>query len=167
MGTEAAWVPAVIGLAAAVAGGAMSYSAAQQNAQAQKDAAKRVAAAQEKSLNIQMAQTNEQAAQERRKQIREARIQRAQIENIAGATGQQSSSAALSGAAGIQAGAAANIGNINTAQSLAGAQTEASKGVVQAQSIIPEKSPWGGVGSSLMNWGAGQVGSSFGKLFEK
>ena len=81
-GTEAAWVPAVIGLVAAVAGGAMSYSAAQQNAQSQKDAARSVADAQEKSLNVQAAQTNEQAAQERRKQIREARIQRAQIENV-------------------------------------------------------------------------------------
>ena len=167
MGTEAVWVPAVIGLAAAVAGGAMSYSAAQQNAQAQRDAARRVADAQEKSLNVQAAQTNEQAAQERRKQIREARIQRAQIENVAAFTGQQSSSAAMVGASGIQAGAATNIGNINTAQALAGAQTEAQRGVVQAQSIVPEKSPWGGVGSSLMNWGAGQVGSSFGKLFDK
>lgn len=159
-------IPAIIGAAAAVAGGIMTYSAAQQNAQAQKDAASKVAAAQEKSLNVQMAQTNEQAAQERRKQIREARIQRAQIENVAGATGQQSSSAALSGASNIQAGAAANIGNINTAQSLAGAQTEASKGVVQVQSIIPEKSPWGGVGGSLMNWGMSQAGSGIGKLFE-
>lgn len=167
MGFEPAYIPAIIGAVGAIAGGVMSYSAAQQAAQSQRSAASNLASAQEKSLNVQMAQTNEQAAQERRKQIREARIQRAQIENIAGATGQQSSSAALSGAAGIQAGAATNIGNINTAQSLAGAQTEASKGVVQAQSVIPEKSPWGGVGNSLMNWGLGQAGSGLGKLFEK
>ncbi len=155
-----------IGVASMIGGGILSYTASQQAAQSQRDAAEGIAAAQQKSLDVQIAQTNEQAAQERRKQIREARIQRANVENLAASSGQQSSSAAMAGAAGIASGAASNVGAINTAQSLSSAQTEAQRGVVQAQSVVPEKSPWGGVGNSLMNWGGSLAGGGIGKLFD-
>ena len=155
-----------VGAATAIAGGIMSYSAAQQAANSQKDAAEGIASAQQRTLDAQVAQNNEQAAQERRKQIREARIQRANVENLAASSGQQSSSAAMVGAAGIAAGTASNVGAINTAQALSSARTEAQRGVVQAQSVAPEISPWGGVGSSLMNWGGSLAGKGIGKLFD-
>ena len=118
--------------------------------------------AQEEKNKLEMAQTNEQAARERRGQIREARIQRAMVQNSAATSGQSGSSAAIVGGQTATQQAGVNIGNINTATSRANLLGMAQQNVANAANAAPSilGSLAGGIGSSLMNIGLQQGAKS-------
>lgn len=98
---------------------------------------KKIEAAQEKQQQVDIASQNEEAARARRATIKEAMVKRAQIENIAGATGQTKSSAVTAGTTQITGDVAENIGNINTALSLSRAGTAAEADLFKAQQTSP------------------------------
>ena len=101
---------------------------------------KKTEAAQEELKKVDIASQNEKAARERRKTIKEAMVKRAQIENVAGATGQTASSAVVAGTQQITGDLAENIGNINTSLALSGAATSAQSALNQAQQVSPLQS---------------------------
>ena len=143
-------ITATIGAAGSLAAGAMNKRRGD------------VSDAMEKQRNVEIAQQNEQAARDRRSQIREARIQRAMVENTAAATGQDAGSAAISGGQNATAQAGINIGNINTAQAFSGAMSNARQGVADAQNEgdNPFASLLGGVGNSLLSAGLSKTTES-------
>ena len=142
-------ITATIGAAGSLAAGAMNKRGD-------------VSDAMEKQRNVEIAQQNEQAARDRRSQIREARIQRAMVENTAAATGQDAGSAAISGGQNATAQAGINISNINTAQAFSGAMSNARQGVADAQNEgdNPFASLLGGVGNSLLSAGLSKTTES-------
>ena len=142
-------ITATIGAAGSLAAGAMNKRGD-------------VSDAMEKQRNVEIAQQNEQAARDRRSQIREARIQRAMVENTAAATGQDAGSAAISGGQNATAQAGINISNINTAQAFSGALSNARQGVADAQNEgdNPFASLLGGVGNSLLSAGLSKTTES-------
>lgn len=146
MGVETAI--AVGGLIIGAAGTA--YSAMEQKKQAGE-----LADAQKDQQKLEMAMSNEQAARDRRGQIREARIQRAMVANTAAGSGQTGSSAAVSGGQAATQQAGINLGNINTAQSRANTLGIAQQKVADAGNATPSimSSLVGGIGGSLMNIG--------------
>lgn len=121
----------------------------------QKKRARELKDSQEDQQKLEMAMSNEQAARDRRAQIREARIQRAMVANTAAGSGQSGGSAAISGGQAASQQAGINIGNINTAQSNANVLGRANQRVADASNATPGvmSSLAGGIGSSLMNIG--------------
>ena len=119
----AAWVPFAIATLFTTA-----VSVRQQN---------RVARREEARAGVERAIQGEEAARSRRQTIREAMIKRAEIENIAGAVGQQGSSAAISGAQGVTAQRNTNLGDINTSLGLSNAMTSAQSNLLRAQQPSP------------------------------
>lgn len=144
MGTELAVASLIIGAAGT------AYSVTEQK----KNAAK-LSDAQKDQQKLEMAMSNEQAARDRRGQIREARIQRAMVANTAAGSGQTGGSAAISGGQAATQQAGINIGNINTAQSNANVLGKAQQRVADAGNATPGimASLAGGIGGSLMNIG--------------
>lgn len=144
MGEIAAAVMFVIGTAAT------AYSVSEQ----QKQAAK-IKSAQDDARKMDIALQGEQAAKDKRAQIREARIQRALVENAAGNTGMTGSSAAIVGGQAATQQAGVNVGNINTAQSVSKLQGIASQNIANAQNQGPSMlgSLAGSIGSQLMSIG--------------
>ena len=96
-----------IGAAIAIAG--TVYSAKQQS---------KARKSQEKAALLQQQGQEIAAQRERVKQIREARLRRATVENAAGAGGTQQSSSAITGAGSITQQAYNNIGYINVQQGI-------------------------------------------------
>lgn len=144
-----------------VGAAATAYSVTQQQ-----DYQSDVGDAQNRLREAEMAAQNEQAARERRNQIREARIQRAQVANLAASTGQGGSSAAIVGGQAASSQVAANIGSINTAMSSASVIGGAQQDLINTQARGPgvASALAGGIGSSLMNYGVqGTVQSIFKK----
>lgn len=140
-----------LAIASLVAGAAgTAYSASEQKKQARK-----AADAQEKARDVGIASTNEQAARDRRSQIREARIQRAMVQNTAAASGATGSSAPIVGGQAATAQMGQNLGNINTAMSFSRTQGIANQNVANVESegtsLFGQLA--GGVGSQLMNLG--------------
>lgn len=125
MGLEPS-VAALISLVVGAAGTA--YSVTEQH-----KASNKMAKAQNKAQEVELAINQEQAARERRSQIREARIQRAMVANLGATTGQGSGSAAIVGGQAATAQAGQNIGNINTAMSGATSMGQAQQRIVNAQ----------------------------------
>lgn len=119
-------IAALISLAVGAAGTAYSINE-------QKQASRKMASAQNKAQEVELAINQEQAARERRSQIREARIQRAMVANLGATTGQGSGSAAIVGGQAATAQAGQNIGNINTAMSGATSMGQAQQRMVNAQ----------------------------------
>jgi hypothetical protein len=111
-----------------------------------------------------MAMQNEQAAREKRSQIREARIKRAMVENTAAASGQGSGSAAIMGGQNVTGIAGQNLGNINSALSFSKLQGDANQKMLNAQGMSTSPGAAsqiaGGVGSALMNMGLQQTTKS-------
>jgi hypothetical protein len=142
-----------------IGAGGTAYSAMAQQAAAKKQRSA-LRDAQKDNQKVEMAMQNEQAARERRAQIREARVKRAMVANTAAATGQEGSSAAIVGGQAVTGQAGVNIGAINTAQSYANIQGISQQRIADAQSM--STSPGigaqlaGGIGSSLMNIGLTQ-----------
>jgi hypothetical protein len=139
MGVESAIGGLIV---AGVIGNAIGFSE-------QKKSDKSIARAQERAMKVDLAVQQEQAARERRAQIREARIQRAAVSNLAAASGQQAGSAAIAGGQQATAQMGQNLGNINTSLAGASAQTQAQIGVINAQSR----------GQSALGAFAGQFGN--------
>lgn len=144
-------IAAGVALIGGIAGTA--YSVTEQQKQASK-----LKSAQEDARKMDIALQNEQAARDRRAQIREARIQRAMVDNTAAASGMGGGSAAIVGGQNATQQAGVNIGNINTAQSASKLQGIASQNIANAQNQGPSMlgSLAGSVGSQLMNMGIEQ-----------
>lgn len=94
---------------------------------------KKLEKAQKQAADVEKAQRGEEAARARRATIREAMVKRAQIENVAGASGQSTSSAAVSAAQQLTGEAASNIGQINTSLALGNLATNAQTAINKAQ----------------------------------
>jgi len=89
-----------------------------------------------------------QAAQERTKQIREGRIKRAQIQQVAANTGTADSSSAITGASGVTAQTFGNIQFINDQASIGKSISTAQQKEINAQ------------GTAAVGQGIAQVGGS-------
>ena len=98
---------------------------------------KKVEKAEKQRSGVERAVQGEEAARARRATIREAMINRAEIENVAGALGQQQSSAAISGAQGVTAQRNTNLRDINTSLGLSNAMTSAQSNLLRAQQPSP------------------------------
>lgn len=85
-----------------------------------------------------------QAQRERRKQVREALIRRAEVENIATQTGAQGSSSAIAAGQQIGSDLSSNLTFISTQQQLGAEISEANIGVAKAQS---RSATFGAIGS--------------------
>lgn len=96
----------------AVTAGVVFVGATAIQQQEEKKRAERIEEAQEETAAVERAIQGEQSARARRQQIKQARIARADIENIAAVTGQEAGSAAVSGAQATTGTAASNIGAI-------------------------------------------------------
>lgn len=144
-------IAAGIALIGGVAGTAYSVSEQQKQASAMKDA-------QEDARKMDIALQNQQAAKDRRAQIREARIQRAMVENTAAGSGMGGSSAAIVGGQNVTQQAGVNVGNINTAQSVSKLQGIANQNIANAQNQAPSMTGAiaGQLGGQLMNIGIEQ-----------
>lgn len=139
MGVETA-----IGIGSLIIGAAgTAYSVSEQNKNAE-----RVRSAQKDKQKMEMAMQNEQALREKRAQIREARIQRAMVENLGAVSGQGEGSAAIYGGQQATQQSAVNIGNISTQQSFANVIGTANQEIASAKNQ----------GSSLFGSLAGNVG---------
>jgi len=119
----------------------------------------KVQEAQEEQTKIERAIGGEKAA--RSKRVARARAQTAQAEltNVAAASGQGVSSAAIVGGQEVRAQLSENIGSINRATSEANILTNASQNVANAARVGVGERLIGVVGSS----GASSLGSQFGK----
>ena len=107
------------------------------NVSEQRKQAKRVRTATEKQASLERAIQGEEATRRRRTTIKEAAIKRAQIENIAGASGQRTGTAAVTSAQQVTGAAAQNIGQIQTGLSIARARTTAQQDIFEAQQVSP------------------------------
>lgn len=87
----------------------------------------------EKLQDLENAVTADQAARERRNQIRQQRAKQAQIENAAAIAGQSSSSAPLAAASNVQASVNENIGNINAAVQVGQAKSDLRQDIFNLQ----------------------------------
>jgi len=113
--------------------------------------AKKVERAEELRQRVDVASQQEDASRRRRATVKEALIKRAQIENVAGATGQTDSSAVVAGTSQVTGDLAENIGNINTGTAFASASTAAQGRVNRARTSSPLQIGLGAVqqGSSI------------------
>lgn len=139
---------------ALVAGAAgTAYSAIEQKKQAGA-----LRDAQKDKQKLEIAMQNEQAARDKRSQIREARIQRAVVQNTAASTGQTGGSAAITGGQAATQQAGINIGNINTSMSNANIMGKANQNIADASSATPSimSSLAGSLGGTLMQMGVQQ-----------
>lgn len=98
----------------------------------QEKRADRVEAAQKRAGNVEAAQRADQARKSRRAQIREARIRQAEIENVAAAGGQTTSSAAVAAQGSLQAQLGSNVGDIATALTFGSAKSKAQQDIFEA-----------------------------------
>lgn len=155
---------------AAIGAGATIYSSEQQRMASERQASD-LEEASRRSLAIDAAKNQEQAARERRQQIREARIQRAMVDNMAAYSGQSSSSANIVGGQQATATAAQNVGAINSQLAFSTAATSAREDYVSAQYSLPSVSPFatlaGSVGGSMLNKGVGLMGMGMGSWLGK
>jgi len=93
--------------------------------------------AQEESAAVEQAVQGEQVARARRTNIRQAAVKRAQIENVAAASGQEGSSAVIAGTQQIAGDVSRNIGNIKTAEVFSSKRTAAQQNLFSAQQTSP------------------------------
>ena len=93
---------------------------------------KRTQAAQERATRTEVAISQHQARQATRRQIREARVQRAQVEAQALASGQGGSSAAIASQGSLQTQLAQNVGTIQTATATSGVKHAAEMDIFRA-----------------------------------
>lgn len=140
-----------------ILGAAMSAYAASEQRKASKEQSRELRKAQEAERNIDIAKTNEQAARDRRAQIREARIKRAMVANTAAVSGQGAGSAAITGGQAVTQQAGINVGNINTATSWSNISGAAAQRTANAANASANPSIGsqllGVVGSTLMQMG--------------
>jgi hypothetical protein len=87
----------------------------------------------EEQLEVEQNIASANAARKRRAVLREARIKRAETQNLAGAVGAQESSAAIAGASNVTARAASNIADINQDVEFGRQLSEARQNVFESQ----------------------------------
>ena len=139
-------------IGAAVIGGKIEHDAAKKQAKKTEEAASQVA-------DAERAAEGEKAARQRRQQVKQARIARAEIENVGAITGQSGGSAAIAGAQTVTGTAASNIGAINKAKAGADATSAAQQNLF-AEQIAPPSSR-AAVGGFLKS-NAGNIGKILG-----
>lgn len=98
---------------------------------------KKVEKAQKKRAAVESAMQGEEVARRRRQTIREAAMRRAEIENIAAATGQLESSAPIVAGQQVTAEEQTQLGEISTGLGIAKARTAAEQEVISAQQVSP------------------------------
>lgn len=134
MATVGLWLGASAGSAAAVGTFAVATAA---NVGLQVKQNQDVEKAQKRKQELERAKQSDEAQRSRRNVMKEAAVKRAQVENVAGATGQQQSSAAIAGTQQIESEAAANIGQINTAVGYSTAISNANQNIANARQTSP------------------------------
>ena len=138
---------AMIGLAISAGGAIMSYQQ-QQKAQS---ASQRAARDQRRAQGVATAQNAQQAAQERRQQIREERIKRASILQQSENTGTATSSGEVGSLGGMQTHLGANLGFNQGAfmagQQISGFNQSSANHMQTAQSAQGRAGMWGQVSS--------------------
>jgi len=146
-----------LGIGSLVLGAAGSAYSANEQRKASKEQSRELRKAQEAERNIDIAKTNEQAARDRRSQIREARIKRAMVANTAAVSGQGAGSGAITGGQAVTQQAGVNVGNINTAMSWSNISGNAAQNTANAANATVSPGVGsqllGGVGSTLMQMG--------------
>jgi Flp pilus assembly protein TadB len=115
-------------ISAAIFAGATAVSINEQRKQQ-----KRSERAQSNQQAVDIARQGEEATRARRATIKEAMTKRAQIQNVAGAFGQEGSSAVVAGTQQITGDVGQNIGEISTALSLSSLTTKAQGAFFKAQ----------------------------------
>ena len=134
----------------------------------QKKAAEEAASAREESEKRQQRIRDLQTARERRKQVAQARIQRAQILAGAGAAGTTETSSFVGGTGSISSKAAGNIGFINQTQALSQQASLFNQQAADAQGREAQAQALGGVGKTLFSTGIDLgAGDSFKSFFKK
>ncbi len=113
--------------------------------------ASQVASAQEEQTKIERAIGGEKAARSKRVARAKAQSAQAELQNVAGASGQGVSSAAIVGGQAVRAQLSENIGSINRATSEANILTNAAQNVANASRV--------GVGERLIGT-AGSIATS-------
>lgn len=93
---------------------------------------KRTIEAQKEAQEVERATQANQARLSRRKSVREARLKRSQIENLAISRGQETSSAAIAAGGSLQTQLGSNIGNLQDALAFADAGFTAQQNVFDA-----------------------------------
>ena len=93
---------------------------------------KNVAKRQEEARGVERAERASQAAQSRRKQVREARLRRAEVQNQAAVTGTEGSSAAIAGQDALQRQLGANVGDIGRALAFGQAKSTSEQNILDA-----------------------------------
>jgi len=144
-------------IGAAVVGGKIEHDAAKKQAKKTEEAAEKVA-------ESERAAEGEKAARQRRQQVKQARIARADIQNVAAVSGQSGGSAAISGAQNVTGTAASNIGAINKAKAGADATSGAQQNLFAEQIAPPSSSA--AVGGFLKS-NAGSIGKGIDALITK
>lgn len=138
---------AVIGAAATI------YSADQAS-----DAAKDQAAAQRDASAAQGRMASADAARERIKQAREARIRAATIQGAASGIGLGAGTSGLSGSIGsISSQMASNIGTINQTEGFAAEISAANQRGADAQADMMKWQAWGNVGQTIFSQSAARI----------
>jgi len=155
MGAEAivAGVAAIVG----AVGGAYSEDKSA-------DRANKIERKQESVRKAEQSIQNAQAARQRRASVRKAQVARAQIENVAGATGQGGSSAPIVSAGGVSAQAGGTVSAINTNVMQQNRLTSAQTGLNKAMQAGPSAGEkyLSQFSSSIFNQAVGAVGEKTG-----
>ena len=102
------------------------------SANEQKKREKETRAAQERAAAVERAERASQATRERRKQVRQARIRRAEVQNQAAVGGQTGSSAAVAAQGSLTTQMGTNIGSIGTALATGEAKSIAEQNIFEA-----------------------------------
>lgn len=149
---------AMIGLAVSAGGAFMSY---QQQRQAQSNAS-RAAREQERANGVTIAQQAQQAAQERRQQIREERIKRASILQQSENMGTANSSGETGALGGMKTHLGSNLGfnqsAIMAGQQISGFNQNAANFMQSAQTAQGRAGMWGqvsGIGGNIFGQAGG------------
>jgi hypothetical protein len=109
---------------------------------------KRVAKRNEEAKAVERAERASQAATARRQQVREARLRRAEVMNVAAGGGVEQSSAAIAATGALQQQLGTNLGNINTALGFGEAKSISEQNILDA-SRKSGLEIWSGVASQF------------------
>ena len=141
-------VSAVIGAVATVGSAVMQSDAAEEQAQAQREA-----------IDAQQKIASADAARERLKAIREARIRAGAIAGGAGAGGVGQVSSGVAGSiASIGSQAGSNIGAINVHEGFAEIASQANQRAADAQADMMQWQAIGSIGKTIFSQAASRIG---------
>lgn len=143
---------------AIVAGAAVGAATTLYSASQQADAAEEQAQAQRESTAAQQKMSSANAARERLKAIREARMRAGAIAGDAGAGGVGQASSGVAGSiASIGSQAGANIGAINVQEGFAEIASQANQRAADAQADAAQWQAIGSIGTTIFNQAAARI----------